>query len=140
MAEESTTPDLIALVRHRLEAGDRRDVDAVMGFYAPDAILDASDAGLGTYDGAEAIRAFLQEWWSGYEKHQLVPDEIRPAGEDAVLAIYTLLGWLPGSSEPLRQHNAYLFEFKDGLIVRWTVVMDIAKARAAVERLADERG
>jgi hypothetical protein len=38
MPEESTTPDLVELVRETVEAGDRGDVDALLTFYAPDAI------------------------------------------------------------------------------------------------------
>jgi hypothetical protein len=38
VAEESTTPDLVELVRLLNEAFNRRDWDAVERFYAPDAV------------------------------------------------------------------------------------------------------
>ena len=38
MSEESTTPDLVELARHPFEAANRSDLDAVMSFYAPDAV------------------------------------------------------------------------------------------------------
>ena len=102
-------------------------------------MFGASDAALGTYEGVDAIRAFLQDWWRGYEDYENAPDEIRQVGEGIVLVINTLLGRLPGSREPLRQHNAYLFQLQDRLIVRWTAFMNIDEARAAAERLAEER-
>jgi ketosteroid isomerase-like protein len=139
MAEQSAAQDLVGIARRRFEAGNRRDAGAVLSFYAPNAVFDASEAGLGTYEGADAIKAFLEEWWSGYEEYQNVPDEIVQVGEEAVLVINTLFGRLPGSSESLRQHNAYLFQFREGLIVRWTAFMDIARARAAADRLARDR-
>ena len=139
MAERPTGRDLVDVTRRRFEAGNRRDADAVLSFYAPDAVFDASDAGLGTYEGADAIRAFLQDWWRSYEGYENVPDEILQVGEEAVLVINTLLGRLHGSSEPLQQHNAYLFEFQDGVIVRWTACMDIDEACAAAETLAEEQ-
>jgi hypothetical protein len=37
MSEESTTPDLVELTRQGLDAFNRRDLDAQMSFYAPDA-------------------------------------------------------------------------------------------------------
>ena len=140
MSRERTALDLVDVTRRRFEAGNRRDVDAVLSFYAPNAIFEASDAGLGTYKGTDAIRAFLEDWWSGYEEYENVPEEIVQVREDAVLVINTLFGRLPGSAEPLRQHNAYLFQFQDGLIVRWTTFMDIGNAYAVAERLAKERG
>ena len=40
MSQESTTPDLVELVRKQLEALDRRDVDGVMNNVAEDGVLD----------------------------------------------------------------------------------------------------
>jgi len=37
--EESTTPDLVELVRRLDEAANRLDFDAAMSFYAPDAVV-----------------------------------------------------------------------------------------------------
>lgn len=45
MPEESTTSDLVELIRDAFEAVNRRDLDAVMGFYAPDAVWEAVSLG-----------------------------------------------------------------------------------------------
>ena len=50
MSEESTTPDLAELTRLAFEAVNQRDIDAVMSFFAPDAVLDGRAAG-GLYEG-----------------------------------------------------------------------------------------
>jgi hypothetical protein len=84
MSQESTTPDLALLVQRRVDAVNARDIDAAMGFYAPDAVYDTSPMGLGRFEG----RVFL---------------------------------WV------------------DGLIERVTAYLDIEEARAAAERLAEER-
>ncbi len=139
MPEESTTPDLVRITRRRFEAGSRRDVDAVLSFYARNAVFDASDAGLGTFESANAIRAFLEDWWGTYDEYENAPEEITQVGEDVVLVVNTLIGHLPGSGEPLRLHNAYIFRFEDELIVRWTAYQDIEKARADAERLGESR-
>ena len=52
MPDESTTPDLVELGSRLLEAGNRRDFDAMMSFYAPDAVYRAVDAV--TFEGASA--------------------------------------------------------------------------------------
>jgi hypothetical protein len=52
--EESTTPDLAVLARRLGEAWNARDVNAIMSFYALDAIFDLGSWGLvavGSYVG-----------------------------------------------------------------------------------------
>jgi hypothetical protein len=56
MPDESTTPDLVELVHRAFEAGGRRDIGALMSFYAPDAVCDMSPIGLGVYQNPRAIR------------------------------------------------------------------------------------
>jgi ketosteroid isomerase-like protein len=55
MSEESTTPDLVEQARQLMEAGGRRDIGALMSFYAPDAVWDMSPMGLGVYQNPRAI-------------------------------------------------------------------------------------
>jgi len=45
------TPDLVELTRRAFETGTRHDLDAIMGFHAPDAVWDLSDLWLGTFEG-----------------------------------------------------------------------------------------
>src|ERR1700730_15113744 len=75
MPEESTTPDLVEVAREVFEAASRRDVDAMMSGYAPDAVWEAHPLGE-AFEGAEAIRGFLEGWFSSYEAYQTMPEEI----------------------------------------------------------------
>src|SRR5690242_19280992 len=43
--EESTTPDLVELTRLAFEAENQRDIDAVMSFFAPDAVYEGRVGG-----------------------------------------------------------------------------------------------
>ena len=52
MCEEVAARDLVELTRQVFDAGSRHDADAVMGFYAPDAVWDMSDAGMGVFGAA----------------------------------------------------------------------------------------
>ena len=121
----------VEVVRSLYAAGNRRDIDAVLSCLDPDAVLDASAAGLGVFEGATAIRGFLGDWWRTYEEYENVPEEVISVGEDVVLVVNTLEGRLTGTSEPLRLHNAYMFHCEDGLIFRWTVYQSIDDARRA---------
>jgi len=140
MSKESTTPDLVELVRLVFAAASRRDLDTLMSFYASDAVLDFSDSGLGTYEGADAIRALSEDWFRSYAEYETTADEILRFGENVILTINTQMARLPGSSGFVRPHDAYVFLFEDGLIARHTPYQNINQARAAAERLAKERG
>ena len=70
MSRESTTPDLVERWRQMEEAFLRRDFDAGMSFFAPDAVWDASSAGIDRSEGATAIRSFLEEWLGAYEEYE----------------------------------------------------------------------
>ena len=58
MSEESTTPDLVERTRAFIAAANRRDSNAMVAFYAPDAVWHKS----GNLDGAAAIRDFHEDW------------------------------------------------------------------------------
>jgi hypothetical protein len=51
MREESTTPDVVELMRSAFEALNRRDFDVMPRIFAPDAVYDLSSQGLGIYEG-----------------------------------------------------------------------------------------
>jgi ketosteroid isomerase-like protein len=66
VAEESTTPDPLELARHIREATNRRDFDAVMRFYAPDAVVRNTE--IGTFEGRAAIRGMFEDVIGPFEE------------------------------------------------------------------------
>jgi ketosteroid isomerase-like protein len=69
MPEESTIPDLVERTRAIWVAVNRQDWDAVLSFFAPNAIWDMSKMGLGTFEGPTALRGFWEDWQSSYEEY-----------------------------------------------------------------------
>jgi ketosteroid isomerase-like protein len=61
MPDESTTQELVELVRHAIDASDRGDYDAIMRLFAPDVVWQSLD-GLGVFEGAMAVRGFLEDF------------------------------------------------------------------------------
>src|SRR3979490_3269748 len=84
MFEESTTPDHGELTRRSFEAAGRHDLDTAIGFYAPDAVWDLSDLGIGTFEGLAAIRRFVEEWWGTWSEHTLEVQEVVHVGHGVV--------------------------------------------------------
>jgi ketosteroid isomerase-like protein len=139
MPEESTTPDLLELTRNALEAANRHDLDALMGSYAPDAVWDLSDAGIGTFDGVAAIRSFVEDWWGTWGDHRMEVEEIVDLGYGVVFSPIQEDGRLVGSDSHVEQRRGWVFLWMRGMIERQAVYLDINEARAAAERLAEER-
>jgi ketosteroid isomerase-like protein len=138
MSREPTTPDLIELTRAYLEAANRRDLDAMMSFYAPDSTWESPPLGT-SFQGAAAIRGFHEHWIGAYEELEFELDEILDIGHGVVFAVVCQNARPVGSTGRVQTRMAVISELVDGKIVRVTVYYDIDEARAAAERLAEER-
>ncbi len=137
MPEQSTTSDLVELVRRQFEAGNRRDLDAVTSTFAPDAVMDGR--GLGDhFEGRAAIRGFIEDWFGTYEELEFGLEEVRDLGKGVVFAVVTQNGRPVGSAGHVRQREGWVDVWVGGLIAQFTI-SDIDEARAAAERLAQER-
>jgi ketosteroid isomerase-like protein len=137
MADESATPDLVALVRRSIEA---EDLEAALSFYAPDAVWDASPWGMGVFEGQAAVRAFFEDWSGSYAGLDWKAEEIRDLGNGVTFAVILQKGRVAGSSGSVQLRYAAVAEWIDGLIVRNTTYTDIDEGRAAAERRAQSKG
>jgi ketosteroid isomerase-like protein len=139
MSDESTTPDLVERQRQAVEAGGRRDWDGAMSFYAPDAVWDASATGIGTFEGAAAVRRFFEDWVGAYEEygHEIV--ESWDLGNGVVFTVLDIDGRLAGSTSRVQERWSWTATWVEGKCERVVVRSDIDEARAAAERLAEEQ-
>jgi hypothetical protein len=111
-----------------------------MRSYAPDAVWDGSSAGVGAYfEGATAIRSFLEEWLDAYEENEYKQEEGQDLGNGVSFVVATLGGRLVGSAGRVQERWSYTVTWTNGMIARVIVRPDIDEARAAAERLAEER-
>jgi ketosteroid isomerase-like protein len=138
--EESTTPDLVELTRLAFDAFNRRDFDEAMRFFASDAVWDMSAVGLGTLEGVAAIRGFFEDWIGSYEEYRAEIDEFLDFGNGITLLVANPKGRPLGSSGEVRLQYATVGTAVENLSVRITNYADVDEARAAAERLAQERG
>jgi ketosteroid isomerase-like protein len=142
MPEESTRPDPEEANRRTIDALNRRDWDALFEMWAPDAIWDATPASslIGTYRGREAIRGALEEWMRPYEGWEQETEEFRDLGHGVTFVVLVQRGRLSDSRGVVALRFAQVVAGANGLIERLTVYTDVDEARAAAERLAEERG
>jgi uncharacterized protein (TIGR02246 family) len=137
MSEESTTPDLVELMGRAFEAANRRDLDAVASSFAEDATFDGRGVG-GPFEGRAAIRSMLEEWFATYEELEFGLEEVRDLGKGVVFAVVTQNGRPVGSAGHVRQREGWVYVWVGGWLARLTTD-ELDKARAAAERLAEER-
>jgi ketosteroid isomerase-like protein len=140
MPGESTTPDVAGLADAALDAVNRRDLDAVMTPFAPDAVYDTAPSGTGVYEGHAAIRAFLKGYWECFEELRFELEEALDLGNGVGFLVNRQVARPVGSTAYVRTREAHVIQSVEGMVVRLTVYNDIDEARAAAERLAEERG
>ena len=137
MSQESTTPDLVELVRKQLEALDRGDLDGVMNNVAEDGVLEGR---VEEVEGRAAIRRFLvEDWFRAYEELNYELEEVSDLGGGVVFAVVIQDGRPVGGDGRVRQREGWVYLWVGGSIARLTV-LEVDQARAAAERLAEQRG
>ena len=137
MPGESTTPDPAGLTRLAFEAANQRDIDAVMSFFAPDAVFQGRVAG-DLFEGRAAIRGFLDEWFRSFAEVRFEVEEFVVLDDGVVLAVVNQEGRPVGGDGVVHQREGWAICWSaDGLMVRLTVHGDIDAARAAAGRLAE---
>jgi ketosteroid isomerase-like protein len=139
MSEESAIRHSLDATRRIFEALDRREFDAAIAFFAPNAVWDMSPMGLVVYEGHEAIRDLFEDWWGAYEHFEQVLEEFRDLGNGVTLAVAHQRARPSGSSGFVELRYAAVGTWADELAERTTIYADIDEARAAAERLAEER-
>jgi ketosteroid isomerase-like protein len=142
MSEEATTPDLEEAVRRAAAAFVRRDFEAMVARYSPDVVFDGSAFGGEVFEGREAVRGFLEDWAGAFEpnEHGWEYEDFRDLGKGVTFDVIVQRARPTGSSGFVEFRYASVITWIDSLIERITFYTDIDQARAAAERLAEERG
>ncbi len=139
MPEESTTPDLVELAVQGFEAMNRRDFAAFESFYAPDASLTLAEMGA-RFEGPAAIRGFCEDFIGSFEQYEIEVIEVIDLGSGVCFGVHVQRGRPIGSTGLVQMRTAIILLLAEGLVVRQVLDTDIDRARAAAERLAEERG
>ena len=109
--------------------------------WAADAVLDMSAVGLGTFEGAEAIRRFTEDWRRNYEAdYRYEEEELLDLGHGVVLSVVRESGRLVGGKGRVEERVAHLTIWANDKMEWYKHYPDPDEARAAAERLVGERG
>jgi ketosteroid isomerase-like protein len=141
MSEEPTAYDTLERTRLAFDAWNRGDVAVALRDFAADAVWDAVPLGQ-SFHGVASIRSFLEDWRSPYDEYEIEVEEIVDLGSDVVLAVVIQTTRPVGGRTRTRMREtwAFVYVWTNGIVVRAAAYQDITTARAAAERLAEERG
>ena len=145
MSEESTTPDLEEAVRRAFEALNRRDFDAWLAMWAPDVVWEFPPLGLGVLEegphiGHEAMRKVWEDLTESFQDFEFESEDLHDLGSGVTFSVLVQRGRPHGSDRFVESRVGVVAIWRDGRIARATSYKDVDEARAAAERLAQERG
>jgi ketosteroid isomerase-like protein len=137
--EESPTRDLTVLRRRVWEAANRGDHYAFLSVCAADAVYESENLGT-RLEGVAAIRSFFEDWIGSYEEMETLNEEFLDLGNGVTFSVALSKGRPVGSTGYIPFRYAVVSVWVEAKIKRFTTYTDIDEARAAAERLAQERG
>jgi ketosteroid isomerase-like protein len=136
MCEKSTTPDLVELSRCLFASVSRRDLDGLLRLHGRDAAWDLSDAGFGAFQGVEAIRSFLEDWFGAFEYYRVDVEEAVDLGGGVTFVVVNATGRPAGMDASVQQRRGWIARWSNGKVVGAASYLDLDQAREAAQRLA----
>jgi SnoaL-like domain len=139
MFEERTAPQLNELFRSLIEAYNRADLDAIGGLFAPGAVLDLSDRGVGVFEGRDAVCGFLADYFGSFDDLTYGPEEFIDLGRGITFAVVRQDARPAGVSGWVTTREGWVGEWAGGMVMRGSTHADVDGSRSAAERLALQR-
>jgi ketosteroid isomerase-like protein len=136
-SRRASQTDLVELTQSVFDVADRGDFDAAMIRFAPDAVWE-SEVLEASFSGTAAIREFLERWSAAYDAFEVRTEDIHDFGNGIVLCVF-MNRPRDGVGEPSLRF-ALVSVWAGGVVRRVMGSEDIARARSAAERLAEDRG
>ena len=113
--EAGITPTLLDAIT---DAYNRNDIDAVMSFFAKDAVFDHAsgpDINGTRFEGLETIRGIFQGLFNNVESVQWAPIETRISGDKAYCEFHRIAKLKSGEVQDFLSID--VLTFRDGLII-----------------------
>ena len=123
----------VELVRRGFMAAMAEDWPTALETLDPDVEVhdfDIPDAGL--YRGHDGFLAWLRGWGEGWESWRVEDVELRPVGDDHVIALFRIIARGGHSGVELERLDAITYRIEGGRIARMEYFNDQRAAREAV--------
>ena len=125
------------MARKAIDALNRGDFDALLGFLRPDVVWEALEgvAGIGElYRGRAGVREWIELMWENAEEGVHIEiEQITDLGGDRVVLAVVLAARRRGSGVPFEYRTWQILWFAEGLIARRQVFWTRAEALKTAE-------
>jgi ketosteroid isomerase-like protein len=120
------------IIQDIYKAFGERDYDKVLTFFAADFEWYAADssplADQSPYHGIDAVRTgVFDRIAAGFEKLEVVPDELFTADGERIVALGYYHGKFRGKTEEFRTQVAHIWTIRDGKAVKFQQYLDTLK-------------
>jgi ketosteroid isomerase-like protein len=122
----------VEVMRRIVEAGNSKDWHAVLADLDPEVEID--DADIPESTGEDSFRTWITRWDAAWESWHMEDVDIRPVGDDQVIALFTMVVQGRGSGIELRRADALVASFRGGKATKLGYYNDQAQALDAVGR------
>ena len=115
-------------------AQDSGDWQPVLAELDPDVEIDDLDISLDTqrYRGHDGFRKWIADWSDSWASWRIQDVEVRPAGEDRLIALFVMFVKGQGSGIDLSRHDALVCTLRAGKIAKLVYYNDQQQALKAV--------
>jgi ketosteroid isomerase-like protein len=120
----------VDVMRRIVEAAGRKDYQAVLADLDPEVEIDDTDIPEST--GTDSFLEWLARWDQAWESWRLEDLEVRPAGDDQAIALFTMVAKGTGSGIGPSELDALVASFRGGKAVKLGYYNDQALALEAV--------
>ena len=123
----------IEMVRRTFEAYAQEGVAVVLPLLDPDVEVYSPPevANSGLFHGADGYRAWTDAWFDAWDEFVIEPEDVEVVGETCVIAVCRQRGTGKASGIEVEQTMVYMWDFRDGKIVRFHLYLDRESAVAA---------
>ena len=125
----------VEIVRRFVEAlVSGRDWQPVLADLDDDVEIDDLDISLDTqrYRGHDGFRKWIADWSDSWASWRIQDVEVRPAGEDRLIALFVMFVKGQGSGIDLSRHDALVCTLRAGKIVKLVYYNDQQQALKAL--------
>ncbi len=123
----------LALIRAGIEAANRGDIDALVAVFDPEVEFHIAPGlgNAGTYHGRDGFLQGFGGWLEAWDDFTVDRADLEPVGERHIIGDVRQSARGHGSGVEVEMRLGYMWELRDGRVVRFHIVPDRDAALAA---------
>ena len=121
------------MVREAFETYAREGPEAAVALLDPEVeVYSPPDlANPGTFHGVEGYKEWTRSWFDAWDEFEIQPERVEAVGDECVVAVCRQRGIGRSSGIAVEQTMAYMWQIRDGKVIRFHLYPDREEAVAA---------